>query len=717
MTPTPDLTTSPLDQGYDKVLIIRINHSYAGFFAYVTFAINQLIYAEKKNYLPVVYFGPRSTDGPNAFYDRNRGDNTWDYYFEPVAGYTYDDIRACLADPGNPLELDDLVFLTVEEAWYLHLEEPDSVFNYPYGYYQHKADYDAGWYERQRDKAHDILSRYVRIKPHIQAEVDDFVERFFDRPVLGLHLRGTDKGTAGASPHLMRIIPPEDYFPFVDRYTEEHGPCRIFVATDQVQFLERVRARYGDRVVALDAIRTSGAFNAFQTPDDKNYVKGREVLIDCLLLSHCDSLLKCSSAVGEYATYFNRNLPDVDLNHVGRQTTVLDPVKVALARARQYFRINWKKLRAKENASIRDYARLLIGYNPATTFVWGLIERRRYDRNPVARTLVWAKDHAWSLSRRDSGMVGYARHLTQVRKRRRGARRFHPADARFLKYLEIRSDASIGTGFFTQFLMILRQLHFAEAHGLEPVVNQDHEYHPHYEAARGGNVWAYYFEPVGSTTPEDLDRIDPSSLALVDPARQHSLSFADGPRPPDDDEEARAWRRRTRLRGARLVDRYVKVRDDILEEVDGFARSRFGETVLGVHFRAPDAAAAPRERAPDHEPRTQVGPDDYRTAVEDYLARHPEATVFVASNDHGFVDLMRTHFGERVVATQAARVAAPSVRAGPAALGREALVDMLLLARSSALIRGPASLGETAGYFNPSMPVLDLGLDGSDWTV
>ena len=52
----------------DKFLVITINHSHAGFFAYVNFALNQLIYAERHGFRPVVYFGRHSGDGPNAFY-------------------------------------------------------------------------------------------------------------------------------------------------------------------------------------------------------------------------------------------------------------------------------------------------------------------------------------------------------------------------------------------------------------------------------------------------------------------------------------------------------------------------------------------------------------------------------------------------------------------------------------------------------------------------
>ncbi len=61
------------------ILVITINHANAGFFAYVMFVLNQLTYAEEKGLIPVVYFGPRSGDGANAFFDRRwiylRGDS------------------------------------------------------------------------------------------------------------------------------------------------------------------------------------------------------------------------------------------------------------------------------------------------------------------------------------------------------------------------------------------------------------------------------------------------------------------------------------------------------------------------------------------------------------------------------------------------------------------------------------------------------------------
>ena len=156
----------------------------------------------------------------------------------------------------------------------------------------------------------------MHVKPHILAKVDSFEREYFaGKKIIGIHMRGTDKGSAKLSPELMRIIKPREYFPYIDDYTRKHGYCRIFVATEQQQFLRQMKARYGDRILSYEAIRTSGLRNPFQL-QGSGYRKGEEVLIDCLLLSRSNYLLKCTSAVGEFAMYFNPNLACVDLNHM-----------------------------------------------------------------------------------------------------------------------------------------------------------------------------------------------------------------------------------------------------------------------------------------------------------------------------------------------------------------------------------------------------------------
>ncbi|MGI9659284.1 MAG: nodulation protein NodZ, partial [Gaiellaceae bacterium] len=304
---------------YDGILRIRINHSYAGFFAYVTFALNQLRYAEEHNLFPVVHFGEHSEDGPNAFYDAPYGESIWDYYFEPVAGMTYAELRRRLDDPSDPLSESGVISLPTDELWHLHVYYADSLYNYPYGYYREVPNEELDeWYEDQRALARELIAKYVRLKPHVVAKVDEFWrEQLKGFDVLGIHMRGSDKGAADARPEHGRIVMPEEYFPYCDRYLSDHPAAKIFVATEQSQFVDVVRSRYPDRVVTREVIRTSG-FGDGSNPFQKSgggYQKGEEVLIDCLLLARSSFLLRCTSAVGEYAMYFNEDLECINLNH------------------------------------------------------------------------------------------------------------------------------------------------------------------------------------------------------------------------------------------------------------------------------------------------------------------------------------------------------------------------------------------------------------------
>jgi hypothetical protein len=302
--------------------VIRINHTNAGFFAYFTFAINQLAHYEREGYTPVVYFGPWAENGPNAYYDPDYGENTWDYYFEPPAGFTYDDLQAMLADPNDPLTEADVVQMTNDELWHLHARDECSISTYPHGAFKHKTALDEDWYRSNRTKAHYFVQKYSRLKPHIVDLLEFTVARLFaGHHVLGIHMRGMDKGTAESTAQMMKIITPRQYVPYVDRYTVEHGPCKIFVATDQAQFVEVMRKRKADRVLSLNVTRSRHPINPFQQRGHcGGYKNAEEVLIDCLLLSRCNFLLKCCSAVGEFAIYFNPAPRCIDLNHMDAVT-------------------------------------------------------------------------------------------------------------------------------------------------------------------------------------------------------------------------------------------------------------------------------------------------------------------------------------------------------------------------------------------------------------
>jgi hypothetical protein len=240
----------------------------------------------------------------------------WEYYFEPIGGLTIDDARELISRTGRRM-----LTLTYEELWRLHHYEPKSVFTYPYGYFRDIVDksqrLDSRWWRVQRARGRRLVSQYVRVKPDILAKADEFAAQTFGPEMLGIHMRGTDKGDTGTGARLARIVPPSEYFPLIDAYRKEHPSAGIFLATDQVQFRKQLLDRYGELVAWRAAALSDSNVNVFQVQrpgGEGNRMKGEEVLVDALLLSKCSYLLKCTSAVGEFAQYFAQTLDSTDLN-------------------------------------------------------------------------------------------------------------------------------------------------------------------------------------------------------------------------------------------------------------------------------------------------------------------------------------------------------------------------------------------------------------------
>ena len=308
-------------------LRVTMNHfgRDAGFFVYVVFALNALEFAEEAGAACAsVWFGEkglsrRGGDGgrpalwttPNLFYDASYGPNVWEYFFAPV--------RCPEGKVGRFGQEHRVVGLTDGSLAWLHEQRPRSVFTYQHGLHASRRErFDEGWYAQQRVHGAELVRKYARVRPHVRCAVDAFwrAQGLDGAPVMGVHLRGTDKRSALGG----RVVGPDEYYPRIDAFLEEHGErARIFVATDSKDFLKEVKGRYGGRVAYRDALRSSK--NAFKAAryEKEGYRKGEDALIDTLLLARCDALLKPSSSVSEFALYFNPALQNatVEMQYAG----------------------------------------------------------------------------------------------------------------------------------------------------------------------------------------------------------------------------------------------------------------------------------------------------------------------------------------------------------------------------------------------------------------
>jgi len=208
------------------------------------------------------------------------GPNWWEYFFEPII----------IGNQSLPKH-------------YCSIDE-----------YYHVA---AVAFHKGKDYVCNLIKKYIHPKPHIKQEVDTFVNKHFkNRFVIGVHHRGTDK------------IEEWPLVPYKETHNQlksvikglskkERSKLTIYVATDDTHFLEYLRVYYPYEIVYNEFSRSSGntplhAYGAnFYS---SNYQMGKEALLDCLLLSKSNILIRpSSSCLSSVASFFNRDMTVISL--------------------------------------------------------------------------------------------------------------------------------------------------------------------------------------------------------------------------------------------------------------------------------------------------------------------------------------------------------------------------------------------------------------------
>ena len=225
---------------------------------------------------PTIYSGLRIDYGDGGlYYDPAVGLNWWEYYFEPIALGTSDNAVVTTIDPHQH----DL--LTYHAA------------------------------AMSRATAHDLISRHVRLQPHLQNTLDAYVSRHFTGVFpIGVHYRGTDKHEE-APP-----VPYEEVVAAIRDAAAGAGtvPFRVFVATDDQRFLDAMIERFQGRLLYRPMFRSRDGRPIDVTNDDTNYQKGEDAVIDCLLLSRTRFLIRTTSNLSLCSAFFNPEVPDRLLN-------------------------------------------------------------------------------------------------------------------------------------------------------------------------------------------------------------------------------------------------------------------------------------------------------------------------------------------------------------------------------------------------------------------
>jgi len=206
------------------------------------------------------------------YYDSSHGPNWWEYYFEPInivhnnKGFT------------RYLDWDSMHLLSLKTYTLM-----------------------------SRWRAHELISRYVKIKPAITTRVQDFTQQNFDGSfIIGIHYRGTDKNLEADRVSYQKV------YDEIEKITCHIPHYKIFVATDEQAFLDDIVKKY-DTIIYYPVIRSRSECAVHVMPGN-GYIKGEQALIDCLILSRCNLIIRTESYLSHCAGFFNPFVPIITLN-------------------------------------------------------------------------------------------------------------------------------------------------------------------------------------------------------------------------------------------------------------------------------------------------------------------------------------------------------------------------------------------------------------------
>ncbi|NBV06145.1 MAG: hypothetical protein EBS06_02780 [Proteobacteria bacterium] len=238
----------------------------AGFFSNFTQVISHMQAAKRLGMIPVIDFKNFKTLY-NEKTPINGKENSWEYYFKQVSPYDLEEVYRSKR----------VFFCNGEPA-------PQSVFEV----------------EKIEEKSYkDFVKNNIHLQENVEKELEKY-SHFFDKRILGVHFRGKELNVAqlhGYGPT------PEQMLRYTDEILEKYKIERIFISTEEKDYFDLFIKRYGDKVFYSDALRTSkvNSYNLINYRTNHRYLLGMEALVDSILLSKCNGLLRGNSCMSSHA--------------------------------------------------------------------------------------------------------------------------------------------------------------------------------------------------------------------------------------------------------------------------------------------------------------------------------------------------------------------------------------------------------------------------------
>ncbi len=254
----------------DKIFYLIKRTPGTGLFSNVVFVLNHLEIAKKFNFVPVV-----DMENFKTIYNEKKKVsgtlNAWNYYFENVSQYNLEEVYK-----SNKV-------IIVSDTFFHHFE-----------------------YNMESDKFKNLILEHIQIKKRFLKISKKFIKKNFQKKTLGIHFRGTSYKQSPGHP-----LPatPEQMIRLVRKIIEKDKIDHIFISTEEKNYLKIFQKEFPNKVSFIKTAYRSNKNDAFKIYNRLNhrYKLGREILIETILLSHCDSFIYLNSNVSSASIAFNFN--------------------------------------------------------------------------------------------------------------------------------------------------------------------------------------------------------------------------------------------------------------------------------------------------------------------------------------------------------------------------------------------------------------------------
>lgn len=255
----------------DKTFYVIKRTPGTGFFSNLTFILNHLLISEKLGYIPIIDMENYKTIYNEEIRVRNTS-NAWQYYFEKL----------------NNFELTE-----VYKSKNVIITNNKFYTNFYYNFLEN-------------EKLKQFFTKKIKVKKSLIKIYEKIYSNLKNKKTLGIHFRGTSYKRTPGHP-----FPPtkDQILICVKKIIEKEKIEKIFLATEELDYLEFFKKKFPDNLVYLGSSYRSNKNDAFKIyPRNLHrYKLGREILLETMVLSRCNTFLYSNSNVSKAVIGFNFN--------------------------------------------------------------------------------------------------------------------------------------------------------------------------------------------------------------------------------------------------------------------------------------------------------------------------------------------------------------------------------------------------------------------------